>query len=529
MSFTAVKITSDYIVLPVSEFVDSVFVGLKINDEYVKDVILRLDYINPTTYSLLPVSEFKGREVVVEIDADIEYRNLQTNDPTLKKLGENFRPLIHYTADYGWINDPNGLVKYTSPVTGETVYHLFHQLNPYDWVWGNMHWGHAVSKDLYHWEHRPIALYPDEMGTMFSGSAVVDKENRSGLKVGDEDVILLFYTAAGHACDVYKVHKFTQCMAYSVDGGVTFQKYKGNPVVPHIEGANRDPKVVWCEELNAYVMALYLDKNDFCLLKSDNFIDWEMLQRFTVEGEYECPDFFPALVGNTRKWVYMGASGKYVLGEFVDGKFVFDPEIKGLYANRQSFAAQTFSSSDEYERIQIAWDNTAVFGNATFRGQMSIPYSLSLKEYSDGIRLCAEPYGLDSVRKEKTEYENIQIKNKSPYKIMLDGSSYELDLELSASEVCSDVKLNIFGSEIIIKKNASGIVNKEDCLPLDNTAETVCFKLIVDKGSLEAVSNNGMYMTLSGLMNYNRNCLVLRTDENECSNLKKLSITKLEL
>ncbi len=527
MSFTSVKITSDYIVLPVSDFVDSVFVGIKINDRYVKDVILRLDYINPTTYSLLPVSEFKGQEVVLEIDADIEFKNIQTNDPTLKKLGENFRPQIHYTADYGWINDPNGLVKYTSPVSGETVYHLFHQLNPYDWVWGNMHWGHAVSKDLYRWEYRPIALYPDDMGTMFSGSAIIDRENRSGLKQGDEDVMLLFYTAAGYACDVYRVHKFTQCLAYSTDGGVTFKKYENNPVVPHIEGANRDPKVVWCEELNTYVMALYLDKNDFCLLTSDNFIDWKILQKFSMEGESECPDFFPLLLGEKRKWVFIGASGKYVLGEFVDGKFEFDPEIKCLYANRQSYAAQTFSDYDEYTRIQIAWDNTAVFGNATFRGQMSVPYSLSLKEFSDGIRLCAEPYGLDSVRKEKTKYESVQIQKGSPLKIFLDRVSYELDVEVLPHEVTSDIKLSFFGTDFIIKQGASAVVNGENSLILDTSADTVTFKMIVDKGSVEIISNNGMYMTVARLMNYNFKHLILSSEEDKCLEIKCISITNL--
>ncbi len=529
MSFVKITINSDYLVLPVSEYVGSVFVGLKIADKYVKDVILRLDYLNPTTYSLLPVSEFKGMEVLVEIDADMEFQNIQTNDPTLKKIGEVFRPVVHFTADYGWINDPNGLVKYTSPVSGETVYHMFYQFNPYDWVWGNMHWGHAVSKDLYHWQRCSIALYPDDMGTMFSGSAVVDTENRSGLKQGDEDVILLFYTAAGHNCDVYRVKNFTQCLAYSTDGGVTFKKYDKNPIVPHIEGANRDPKVIWCQELNKYVMALYLDGNDFCLLTSDNFTNWERLQTFSVEGESECPDFFPILVGGKRKWVFIGASAKYVVGEFINGKFEFEPEVKCLRCNRQSYAAQTFSTYNEYERIQIAWDNDAVFGNATFRSQMSIPYKLTAKESPDGIKLGAEPYGLEAVFKDTANFENVSVKQGNPWKMSLDGAAYQFEFELIPENIVSHIKINLFGKEIFIEKGAKSVVCGEDKLLLDRSCDIVKVKMIIDKCTVEVVDNCGMYMTISGLMNYNQHWLALSAVDGCGFDLKKLSITTLEL
>ncbi len=528
MSFFNLTVAKDYLVLPVSEYVGAVFVGLKIDDKYVKDVILRLDYENPTTYSLLPVSEFKGQEVIVEIDPDSDFRDIQTNDPAKKILGENFRPVIHYTTDYGWTNDPNGLLKYTSPVTGETVYHMFYQLNPYDWIWGNMHWGHAVSKDLYHWERRPIALYPDDMGTMFSGSAIVDVENRSGLKRGDDDVILLFYTAAGQDCDVYRVKKFTQCLAYSTDGGKTFEKYTKNPIVDHIEGGNRDPKVIWCAELGKYVMSLYLDRNDYCILTSENFIDWEILQKITVEGESECPDFYPFNLDGKRKWVFSGASGRYVVGEFENGQFVYDQKVCRLYCNSQSYAAQTISDYDEYKHIQIAWDNTASFGNATFRSQMSVPYKLSLNESDDRIALSAEPFGLDAVRKENRKYENIRIESGLPFKTELSGQVYEIDMSFDLSDIGSSVRFEVFGVAFDLSKNESALIFCNDKMIFDS--DTVDLKFIFDKGSVEVFGNGGTsVMTVAKLMNYNRRYLCLNSAEDSVSEIKRLSLTKLEL
>ena len=250
VSKLTIKAEKKYLVLPVGKYVDSRKLVLVHDGKTAVDIDLRLDYVNPSEYVCLDISKYRGDELTVEVLQDVIPEDIQSDAPPVNySSSRSFRPQVHFTPDYGWINDPNGLLEYTSPVTGKKTYHMFYQYNPYDTVWGNMHWGHAVSSDLIRWEHRPIALFPDGFGTMFSGSAVIDRENRSGLKEGEEDVILLFYTAAGGSNLLSEGKKFTQCLAYSTDGGETFRKYADNPIVPHIAGENRDPKVIWCEEM----------------------------------------------------------------------------------------------------------------------------------------------------------------------------------------------------------------------------------------------------------------------------------------
>ena len=163
---------------------------------------------------------------------------------------ELHRPQFHFSPRTGWTNDPNGLVFYRGQ------YHLFFQHNPVSVKWGNMTWGHAVSTDLIHWQEVEDAIHPDELGTAFSGSAVVDWHNTAGLASGDEKAIVAFYTSAGSCVTPPK--PFTQSIAYSTDAGRTWQKYAGNPVLGHIRAENRDPKVIWHEPTGRWVMALSL-------------------------------------------------------------------------------------------------------------------------------------------------------------------------------------------------------------------------------------------------------------------------------
>lgn len=379
-----IKADRKYLVLPVN------------NNAPLRDVILysccapaytlnvKLDTANPVYHSYISLSRFAGEALEINLsDGEFALADILPGDIYTERL----RPRVHFTPRLGWTNDPNG------PVYYKGTYHLFFQHNPAGTQWGNMHWGHAVSRDLVHWEEKDIALYPDTSGTMFSGSAIIDSRNVTGLKTGDDDVILLYYTAAG---DI-----FTQCMAYSADGGETFVKYAGNPVVPHITGANRDPKVIWCDECECYIMALYLDGSTYTLLRSDNLISFSELQRFELPGDSECPDFYPLEFAGNRYWVFSGASDHYYIGGFEGGIFIPLQEYDSMHDEKNVlYAAQTFSDIPAGRRIRISWNTAGIAGTAMpFNCEMSVPVDISIKRGGERLKLCAYPIpGFASLR-----------------------------------------------------------------------------------------------------------------------------------
>lgn len=243
-----------------------------------------------------------------------------------------YRPLFHYTPEKNWMNDPNGMFY------DKGTYHLFYQYNPYGNNWGNMHWGHATSKDLISWEHQPIALEQEDNIMMYSGSAVVDRENTSGLGTEDNYPIVAIYTA--HHTDKPLQ---TQSIAYSLDGGYNWTKYEDNPVL-NINSPNfRDPKVFWHQETRKWIMVVALsEKRKVQIYGSDNLLDWEFLSDFgplgSTSGIWECPDLFPLPVdgdSSNMKWVMEvdmnantnnpGSGGQYFIGEFDGVTFTPDP------------------------------------------------------------------------------------------------------------------------------------------------------------------------------------------------------------
>ncbi len=342
----------------------------------------------PDWWAPMDVGAWRGSTVTLQVD------KLPENSTALRRIepgnsirgGENLyreptRGQFHFSPRRGWNNDPNGLVFFN----GE--YHLFFQHNPYGWGWGNMHWGHAVSPDLVHWQELPEALAPDEFGPMFSGSAVVDRANTSGLGKPGQPAQILLYTAAGDPT--------VQCLASSTDGR-TFTKFPGNPVVSQFTPGNRDPKVLWHEPTGKWVMALYVETNrvhSIFFLDSANLRNWTFLSR--VDGFFECPDFFELpLDGDAtrRKWVLTAASSEYVVGSF-DGT-TFTPETAKLpgHRGRGFYAAQTFSDipASDGRRIQIGWFQTPTPG-MPFNQSMTIPLGLDLVGTPAGPRLTWTP------------------------------------------------------------------------------------------------------------------------------------------
>ena len=341
-------------------------------------------------WAFLDVSAWQGQTLTLQVDRlpgeSTALSAIEQSDTIPDAAGlyhEALRGQFHFSSRRGWNNDPNGLVYFG----GE--YHLFYQHNPFGWDWGNMHWGHAVSGDLVHWREMGDVLAPDALGPMFSGSAVVDRGNTSGLGTAGKDPLVLIYTAAGNPS--------VQCLAASPDGRV-FTKYAGNPVLPQITGGNRDPKVFWHAPTHKWVMVLYVELNKVHTIhffSSTNLKDWKYLSR--VEGFFECPDFFelPVRGGGAdakTRWVLTAASSEYEVGQF-DGT-TFTPQTGKLPGHRGKgfYAAQTFSDipAADGRRVQIGWLQTATRG-MSFNQSMTIPLELQLMATAQGPRLTWTP------------------------------------------------------------------------------------------------------------------------------------------
>ena len=294
---------------------------------------------------------------------------------------ELHRPQFHFSPREKWINDPNGLVY------RDGVWHLFFQHNPEALVWGNATWGHAVSDDLMHWRQLEHALYPDEHGDMFSGSAVVDPDNTAGFGKG---ALLAFYTAAGSYAEPKR--PFTQCLAYSVDNGKQWTKYDGNPIVEWFEGDNRDPKVVWHAPTRRWIMALYLADNRYCLLRSADAKTWTRFQDLVLKGCTECPDFFPMNdESGTERWVFWGAKGTYRVGSFDGLQFTPETDVLTCEQGTNGYAAQTWSDAPDDRRIQISWMLGGLYPEMPFNQQLSIPVELALAGSGDDVTLVRWP------------------------------------------------------------------------------------------------------------------------------------------
>jgi sucrose-6-phosphate hydrolase SacC (GH32 family) len=401
----------------------------------------------PDWWAMMDVSAWRGKTVSLEVDQlpddSAGLKAVQQGDTVVgatNLYSEALRGQFHFSARRGWNNDPNGLVFYK----GE--YHLFFQHNPYGWSWGNMHWGHATSRDLVHWQELGDVLRPDSLGAMFSGSAVVDWANTSGLGQAGQPAQILIYTAAGNPS--------VQCLAAGTDGR-TYTKYAGNPVVAQISPDNRDPKVAWYEPTKTWVMTLYVEvnhTNSIQFLSSPDQKHWSPLSR--TAGFFECPDFFELPVdGNAsnKKWVLTAADSDYMVGAF-DGTNFFPETVKLKgHRGRGFYAAQTFSDipASDGRRIQIGWFQTPTVG-MPFNQSMTVPLNLRLTGTSEGPRLTWTPVKeLSTLRAGSHRFGRISLRPESPDP--LEGVKAEL-VELRAElepNTAREVTLNIRGAALV--------------------------------------------------------------------------------
>jgi sucrose-6-phosphate hydrolase SacC (GH32 family) len=415
----------------------------------------------PDWWAPMDISQWKGRKLKIEVDTLpgnaktldlIAQRDFMVDDASLYR--EPLRGQLHFSPKRGWNNDPNGLVFYK----GE--YHMFFQHNPYGWGWGNMHWGHAVSRDLVHWQELGDVLWPDDLGPMFSGGAVVDVNNTSGLGTKENPPLVLFYTAAGDPT--------VQCVASSTDGR-KFVKYSRNPVIGQVTGGNRDPKVIWHEPSKQWVMVLYVEKpqglHTIHFFVSKNLLDWKLASIFDgdkVPGRYmyECPEFFPLAVDGDPakvKWVLMAADGQYAVGSFDGTKFTAERDRLQSQHGRGFYAAQTFSDipREDGRRIRVGWWQTETRG-MPFNQSMTLPHELKLVSTPEGPTLTILPVKeLESLRTaSKDELNSLSITGRGPMGPLgiLDTDLAEIRLNFGRSQ--PRAVLNLRGAEIVVDRQA---------------------------------------------------------------------------
>ena len=323
---------------------------------------------------------------------------------------EQYRPQFHFSPEAHWMNDPNGLVYFNNE------YHLFYQYYPDSTVWGPMHWGHAVSRDLIHWKHLPIALYPDSLGYIFSGSAVVDSTNTSGFDTDSIPPMVAIFTYHNPILEKSGSIRFqNQGVAYSIDKGRTWKKYSGNPVLKNPGKRDfRDPKMFWNEQMHKWelIMAVYDRVN---IYSSPNLKDWTFESEFgkgagAHVGVWECPDLFPLKIEGTdvTKWVMLvsinpggpnkGSATQYFTGDFDGHKFIPDDiNIKWLDWGRDDYAGVTWSNIpvSDGRKLFIGWMSNWNYASAVpttvWRGAMTIPRELSLIRDNGQLFLASKP------------------------------------------------------------------------------------------------------------------------------------------
>ncbi|MBQ7776822.1 MAG: glycoside hydrolase family 32 protein [Lachnospiraceae bacterium] len=440
------------------------------------------------------VESFVGKKLVMQGDFSLGFWDKVVCTEADIYEAKN-RPTIHFTPKYGWMNDPNGLVY------ADGVYHMYFQYNPFNIVWNNMSWGHAVSKDLLHWQQLDTVMYPDEQGTMFSGCGLINE--RGCLKL-PEDALLFFYTAAGGTNEWSKGKEFTQRIAYSVDGGQTLQKLE----MPYIETSckeNRDPKVFWHEESQAYICALWLEENDFAILRSMDLSSWELSDRFELPGAWECPDLLKITGENgEEKWLYWSADGYYFWGEFDGYHFCSDGKRYEAYINKMAYAAQTYSNVSG-RVISVPWLRQKNAGR-DYTGVMGLPREFTFRYEGEECLLVQKP-----VRELKESSRLLWETNTKEIIVELErADAYMLEFALGNQTGC--VEVQGAGFYLTYEQNTGELCFNEEGFAVGAGRQSI--SLLLDVNILEVSLDGGVKLGMFEVADMGKNSqLCIRTSQ----------------
>ena len=396
------KTANKYILLPVEEEEGYAHIRVIKDNQVVKEFNCKLA-INKTDYNVpLDVSEYGG-DVLLDIQFSgdkrsiglinnfVCWKDIKATNVFDSKNREKFRSIYHHTPVYGWMNDPNGMFY------KDGVWHLYYQYNPYGSQWENMTWAHSTSTDLIHWKNHGEVIQPDALGTIFSGSSVVDKENTAGF---GKDAVVAFYTSAGAAQ--------TQSIAYSTDNGETFKKYVNNPILTSDVPDFRDPNVFWNEEVKQWNLILAAGQQ-MNIYSSKNLKDWKYESSFgegygNHGGVWECPD----LLKMGDKWVLIcninpggpfgGSATQYFVGSFDGHKFTCEskPEVtKWMDYGKDHYATVSFSNAPDGRIVVLPWMSNWQYANQVptqqFRSANGLPRDLGLYSYNGEDYVSVKP------------------------------------------------------------------------------------------------------------------------------------------
>ena len=427
-----------------------------------------------------------------------------------KAYDEVYRPQFHFTYKVGWLSDMCG------PAYYDGEYHLFTQLCPGGpgLDYRRVHWGHAVSTDLVHWQELPPALAPDNHdGPAGSGTAAVDWKNTAGLASGKESPLILFYTGCRYLFDESKDGVI--CMAYSNDRGRTWTKYAKNPVLEAITHYNRDPKLFWHEPTKKWIMAMTLSCGGwldgdyrFAIFSSANLKTWKEESRFEMPKGIDCVDMFELPVDgdpkNTR-WVFWAGDGTYAVGTF-DGKtFTREGQIRDPLCTWQEngangYAAQTFSDmpASDGRRIQMSWLRQSSYPGMPFNQQATFPCALTLRKFSDGIKLCRQPVKeIEKLHRKKHAWKSRVLEPGENLLAVVPGELFDIQAELAPGEA-KEVGFVIRGIEVTYDAGTSKLTCMGKSGDLGLEAGKIKLQILVDRTSIEIFGNDGaLSMTFS--------------------------------
>lgn len=532
-SLVQVREPQKYLLLPVEEAAPEATVNVLVNNKtdrsfQVRLAVNRIDYLVP-----FDLEQYKGKTVTFDIHtgnsranvrdamADACWKELKLSDTFDDANREEFRPLYHHSPLYGWMNDPNGMFY----KDGE--YHLYYQWNPYGSMWGNMNWGHSSSKDLISWQHHPVAIQPNGLGTVFRGSSVVDKDNTAGFGKG---AVIAIYTSAGASQ--------MQSLAYSLDNGMTFHVYENNPIIA-ADKECRDPNMFWHEKSGKWILILAaaLEK-EMWIYSSPDLKNWTKESSFghgygAQDGVWECPDLMELPVRGTdrTKWVLIcninpggpfgGSAAQYFVGDF-DGKtFTCDtkPEItKWMDYGKDHYAAVSWSNAPEKRHTVIAWMSNWQYANnvptTQYRSGNSVPRDLSLYTSAGETYLKSSP-SRELLKLRGKEEKKHSFKVDRTYnmdKLLSDNTgTYEIEMTIKNrnAEVIGfqlfnskgeevDIYYNLVEKKFAMDRSKSGVVSFSSDFPVLTLApiegnSEMTLRLFVDKSSIEVFGDDGRF------------------------------------